>query len=699
MNLKIIRRIIVVSFVIITFSSFSVFDNAKKNKVVLELISKSIMQWHYQPIKIDDDFSEKAYKLYIKRLDFGKRFFIAEDIAKLDAYKLKIDDEINNETFGLLETANSLLSVRIKEVESFYKDILTKPFDFTVNESAEFDEDKTQFATNSDALRENWRKYLKYQVLTRLSDALDIQETAIEKKDTLVKVKPFDSLEYDSRMKVKKQMEDWFHRLGKQTDSERFSDYMNAITGIFDPHTEFFPPKEKNNFDIAMSGKFEGIGATLTQKDAYIKVDKIIPGSASWRQGQLKEGDVILRVGQGNEESVDVVDMRLDEAVQLIRGKKGTVVMLTVKKVDGSIQVIPIVRDIVVLEETFAKSAIIKNPDNQERIGYIYLPSFYADFNDATGRYCFADVAKEVEKLKSEKVDGIILDLRNNGGGSLSDVVKMAGLFIKNGPIVQDKTRFGLPNILQDNDTTQQYTGPLAIMVNYFSASASEIMAAAMQDYKRAIIVGSTSTFGKGSVQRVLDFDDMVGEMKDVKPLGAIKMTIQKFYRINGGTTQLKGVVPDIILPDAYQFVDVGERELDFPMKWDEIKSLKYSVCNSYSEVEKLQKKSKQRIGKNKRWDLVEKQAQFFKDRKNNTLISLNLEQYRSEQKKWKKDSKQFEENAKQTTGIEVFGLKSDLSEIANDTIKTTRMNNWHKDLKNDLYLFETMSVIKDMKK
>nr|MBC8146491.1 carboxy terminal-processing peptidase [Bacteroidota bacterium] len=429
------------------------------------------------------------------------------------------------------------------------------------------------------------------------------------------------------------------------------------------------------------------------------KVVAIVTGSASWKQGELKAGDLILKVAQGDDEAVDIVDMRLDEAVKLIRGKKGTKVRLSVNKIDGSIIEISIIRDVVIIEETYAKSALIKDKDEKKTIGYINLPRFYVDFNDPKGRNCADDITKELEKLKNANIDGLIFDLRNNGGGSLPDVVKIAGLFIEKGPIVQIKSRYGNPEVLRDLDSEVNYNGPLVILVNEFSASASEIFAAAMQDYERAIIIGSTSTFGKGTVQRFFDLDKFSNaQANDFKPLGAIKVTTQKFYRINGDATQLKGVKPDIILPDIYSYMEIGEKEMDYPMQWSEISAVQYKPWVSTYSIEDLKNNSKGRIKSNSTFKLIDENAERLKKQRDDTKQTLNLDKYRKAQEELKISTKDFNEKIKQPTGVTVFSLSEDLLQINSDTSKIARTKDWHVELKKDNYIKEAFTILGEIK-
>jgi carboxyl-terminal processing protease len=617
-----------------------------------------------------------------------------EDDDRLNQYRTKIDDEIANSTFELYELSVKIAEASISEKENWYKELLSAPFDYEKEEFFETDGEKQNFSKNDAALKEEWRKYLKYQVVARLSDMLDEQDKIKNTKDTVAKIIPFDTLELQARKRVLKLNDDWFKRLKKINRKERFSTYVNAITAMYDPHTEFFPPVEKKKFDQSMSGQLEGIGARLTTKDEYIKISEIVVGSPSWKQGELKAGDLIMKVAQGEKEPVDVVGMDIDEAIELIKGKKGTEVRLTVKKADGSIKVIPIIRDIIQLEETFAHSAIL---NNHKKIGYIKLPSFYSDFTRNGAHRCAQDVKKEIEKLKAEGVEGLVLDLRDNGGGSLQEVVDMAGLFIPKGPIVQVRKKNGSSDQLRDYNGEQQYGGPVVIMVNHNSASASEILAAALQDYKRAVILG-TPSFGKGTVQSFIDLDNyLLPQFDTVKPLGSVKVTMQKFYRISGGTTQLKGVIPDIILPDPYSLIDLGEKELDNPLPWDEMPKADYTAYSNI-DYEKIRKMSSDRVKKNKSFQLIEQEAKDFKGRKDDTQYSLNLNKYRAEVKKLRDDAKKFDELKNDVKGFDTHLLSVDLENMQKDSLRTDREKKWANNLKKDIYLFEATNVINDLK-
>lgn len=669
--------------------------NPEREKVISRLIVDALNAYHYEPQAINDEFSERIYDLYLKKLDSGKRFLTQSDVKRLEKYKKELDDEIKAGEPQFLDLSIELFEKRKSQIEEYYTEILAEPFDFTKSEKIEMDAKKLAYPKNEKALKELWRKSLKYQVMTRLADLIEDEKVADNGKD--IAPATYKELEEKAREKVLSTHKDWFKRMGKIDREDRFSMYINSITAAYDPHTNYFPPQEKEAFDISMSGRLEGIGARLQEDGKYIKVVSIVPGSPCWKQGDLEVGDKITAVAQGEEEPVDASDMPINDVVSMIRGDKGSEVRLTVKKRDNSLKVVPIVRDIVVMEESYAKSAILKK--DGEKIGFIHLPKFYTDFQRNGGRRCATDIKNELTKLMKEKVDGVILDLRSNGGGSLSDVVEMGGLFIDKGPIVQVKERQRAAKVLNDKAKGVHYDGPLIIMVNTFSASASEILAAALQDYGRAVIVGSSATFGKGTVQQFIDLDRMLRDetiVEKLGSLGSIKLTTQKFYRINGGTTQLQGVVPDIIIPDAYTYLEVGEKEEDFPLGWDEIPAAGYEE-GTLKEMNKLKTSSTGRVKKDVALTAIDANAKRFKQRRDETLYSLNLEEYRTEMDELKAENKALDELEKDIEGLEIDAPKADQSSIKKDETKKARIEEWHKALQKDTQLKETLSIMTDM--
>jgi carboxyl-terminal processing protease len=685
--------LLIPAFVLLTLA-FCYRETSQNETKLSQTIVEILENYHYEPRKINDDFSEKLFFLYIDRLDADKRFFLAKDIKKLSKFKKDLDDQARKSSYVFFDEVNNIYAERVSQISKWSQELLSKPFDFKQKDYFVFNEDSAEFLNTEADQKLFWSKSLKQQVLEKLARKLDIQEKALDRKDTFVKVKSYDTLESESRREVLKNQNEWFSRLKKFDRTDLLSMYINCITEMFDPHTNYFPPADKENFDIRMSGKLEGIGAQLQEKDGFLKVAAIVPGSPSYKQGQLKAGDIILKVAQGNAEPVDVTNMKIDDAIKLIRGKKGTVVKLTVKKPDESLIIIPIVREVVVMEDSYAKSAIIEH--NGLKYGYINLPTFYVDMNDRNGRSCAKDMAIEIQKLKKDNVKGIILDLRNNGGGSLGDVVDIGGLFIDQGPMSLVKSRDANPEVLEDEDETILWDGALTIMVNENSASASEILAAAMQDYKRAAIIG-TPTFGKGTVQRFIDLDDAFRTTSNDK-LGSLKITIQKFYRINGTTTQLVGVTPDIIMPDRYRYLEFGEKENKFALGSDKISPANYNISNNKEmAIKNAVINSSKRIAESVLFAEIESLARKIEKQNKKTRFTLNLEEYRLEMKQLEIDNKKYDEMIKAIQSYTIVNASDDDMQIGSDEIKKKIKADWNKSFEKDIYIQEAVNVLKDL--
>lgn len=665
-----------------------------KYEEILKLVGQMLTQAHYSPQDINDDFSKKIFKKYLNDLDPEKNMFLQSDIATLQKkYATKIDDEIKGEPVEFFLATGKIFNTRMEEAAAICNDVLSKPFDFTIDEEVMLDGDKLDYPTTKNEIKERWRKKMKYLALERYADLLDTREKNKGKEGFVVKTDA--ELEKEAREKTKKVTDRMFERFRlKFNDDDKFSVFVNAITTTMDPHTEFFPPVDKRYFDEEMSGRFFGIGASLQYDDGNIKVSSILTGSPAWKSGELQPGDVIQKVGQGKEEPVDLTGFVVTDAVKVIRGKKGTEVRLTVKKEDGTIKVVTLIRDEIVQDETFARSAIVKNGNS--KIGYIFLPEFYADFDNPNGNRSYIDVAKEVIKLKEEKVDGIVIDLRNNGGGSLYDVVQMAGLFIQDGPIVQVKDRENNPSVLKDKDRSVLYSGPLAVMVNEFSASASEIFAAAIQDYGRGVIIGSTSTYGKGTVQRNIGLDPQTGFSMSNSELGTVKLTLQKFYRINGGSTQLKGVTSDIVLPDALELRKVREKDDPDALPWDEINKSPYASWNAGYDLKTIQQLSNQRVDNDTAFRLIKENTDWL-SKQSDKGSSLNLDKYRAEQKKINAAYTQIQSRMKLQNEINVNALAGETDKWANDASKQDRFKQWLANLRKDIYLDQAVKVVNDM--
>ncbi len=674
-------------------------ETSKKDRVILNLVYNVLSSSHFSPAEINDDFSGKVYDHFIETLDFSKRFLLQSDVQKLERYRLAVDDQIKNSNLDFFEDAYTLYNERLMASEKYFREILAEPFDFSIDENYESDEEKLAFAANEAELRDRWRKYLKNRTLSRIEENLSDIARAKAENDTTVTIKTFEELEKEAREKELELHSDWFSNMRDFDRMDWLGMYMNSITNVYDPHTEYFPPRQKEDFEISMSGQLEGIGAQLQQKGDYVTISKIITGSACWKQGDLEVGDKILKVAQGDseEEPMDVVGMSVRKVVTFIRGPKGTEVVLTVQKMDGSKMIIPIIRDVVELEATFAKSAVLG--EGEQKVGYIKLPKFYVDFYGDSNHDCAEDVRKELEKLKAENVNGVILDLRNNGGGSLQGVIDIVGLFIEDGPVVQVKAPGREPRILKDKDNSIVYDGPLVVMVNQFSASASEIFAAAIQDYNRGLIIGSKSTFGKGTVQNVLDMDQAVSfNYNDVKPLGALKLTIQKYYRINGGTPQLRGVTPEIILPDNFNYIEFGEKENEYALPYDEISSANYDKWTKGVEAyPQAISNSRERVASNAKFSLIDEYAEWLKAERENSSVSLHYDKYHAAQEAARERSKRYDGMRKSAEEIEVRANSADEAEWNSSEEKQEERDRWFKNLRQDLYLHEAFAVTQDL--
>lgn len=667
---------------------------------LLAAVGTALEEQHYSPKKIDDDFSSQVFTKFLNEMDGDKSHFLQSDIDQFKKYKLKLDDEIHGDApIEFVPAVSAVFDQRIKDVMQLYKEILSRPFDFSKEETAVMDGAKLNYVATAAERAERWRKKLKYYTLERYVDLLDQKEKNKGKKDFVVKADS--TLEREAREKVLKVMDDTYERIQKTyKEDDRFNSYMNVITNMMDPHSDYFPPVEKRSFDESMSGRFYGIGATLTKDDYGIKIASIVPGGAAYKSGEIVANDIITKVAQGNEEPVDVTGYDTQDAVKLIRGNKGTEVRLTIKKQDGNIKVVSMIREEVVQDEQYARSAVIQN--GTQKIGYIYLPSFYADFENADGHRCSEDVAREVVKLKNEKVNGIVMDIRTNGGGSLYEVVRMVGLFIKTGPVVQVKERSGKidQNTWRDNDPSVLYDGPLAVMVNELSASASEIFAAAIQDYKRGIIIGSSSTYGKGTVQRQIQFGNRNDLYSGRTDMGAMTLTFQKFYRVSGGSTQLKGVTPDVILPDAYEYYKIREKDNQEALPWDEVPKMSYQTSPDDFGYETVIRKENQKIKSNSSLNLLTSNLKWLV---NNSELpqNLNLKKYRENQKKITSTVDQDNTLLKSKEEMKVSALEVDKDKFYNnpDKPKGERYQAWLKSLKNDMHIDETMHMVGDMAK
>lgn len=694
-NLKLLLLVVFIAVASCSFTTKSFkADNSDKDALLVDLISFVLERGHFDPIEIDQKTSEFIYTSFLENMDPAKRFFLESDIKDFEKYKTDMKRLIKEKDFSFFNLALTRFTERREEVKVLYQKHLKEAFDFSVEENISVDYENMAYPKNAKELDERWRKHVKLSVLETYLDKIEEDEAKAKKEDDYV-AKSKAELEEESRESVKNTLEDFFDFTDDFERKDYFAMYLNAYVEAYDPHTNYMAPQDKERFDTSMSGKLEGIGAQLQKTRESIKVTKVISGGPAWRGELLEVGDMILRVRQDKEEeSVDVSAMRLDNAVDLIRGPKGTKVILTVKRVDGTIEDVAIVRDVVELEETYAKSSLIK--DGDKTYGIIQVPQFYFNMDNYRERNAASDVEKEVKRLKEEGMQGLILDLRNNGGGSLKAAIDMTGLFIEGGPVVQVLTSGKQSDVLRASPRKVAWDGPLVVLINEVSASASEIVAAAIQDYKRGVILGSERSYGKGTVQNVIVLNDYVRKM-DVEDLGALKLTTQKFYRINGGSTQLEGVKSDIVMPDRYKYVDIGEREYDNPMPYDKIPAAKYAEWKLPIPLDELKARSKKRIDENPRNKIVNDYAKWIKELREDKDVPLNFASYKDRIEARKEKNKEFDTINKFENRFEFQSLAYEIEKMETDTTLAELRKRWHKSLKRDIYLEESVFVIEDL--
>ena len=678
-----LRFSIIITILSLTIFGFTLKKNKlsdpDKEKVLLEIVKYVVEKGHYNSIDLDDNFSVKIFDDFISKLDPQKRFFTVNDIRQLNRYKFKIDDQIKNYQLEFFEETYKTYNQRVSDAKLFVDKVFETDFDFSEDEFIDLNNDSIPFSFGKNQLFERWRKQIKYSVLDIVtqrysSDSLDFNEIKTNAIST-----------------VKKNTNDFFDYANELDRDDWFSVFVNSFVSQFDPHTFYFKPDDKEKFDVSISGKFDGIGARLSRADGNVKIVDVIIGGPVWRDKLLDVGDVILAVGQEDDELVSIYGMKLDDSIKLIKGPAGTIVTLRVKKIDGQIQDVKIKRDEVELEETFAKSTLISKNDNN--YGYISLPKFYADFDNYKNRNSANDVKNEIIKLKNNGIQGLILDLRNNGGGSLQTVVEMTGLFIEKGPVVQVKSIGNRKKVLYDRDPQVYWDGPLVLLINEMSASASEIISAALQDYNRAIIIGSEKSFGKGTVQNIIDLNRFISNTN--YDMGALKVTTDIFYRINGESVQLEGVQSDIIIPDSYMYIFNGERDEKNPIKWDKIGPATYTKWNKYSDkFNYVKDQINKKLDQNKLINNIYDRAEWIRNQQNQKNVPLNIMEYKKYQINQKQKASQFDNISKYQNELSFKLLKAEKPFInANRELFEARAK-WHESLSKDIFIDQAVNAL-----
>ncbi|MBV1922994.1 MAG: carboxy terminal-processing peptidase [Flavobacteriaceae bacterium] len=694
-NLKVLLLAVFVAAASCSFTTKE-FNDPNKDKLLIDLITYVLQKGHYDAKDINDDFSENVYDDFVQGMDPFKRYFLASDVEEFSVYKDKIDDQIINKDLTFFNLVYNRLIERIEEGKVMYKKVLNTPFDFTIEETINAEYDKLEYATSTKELKNRWRKQLKFSAIANYYDLIEDNGKLVGEDDIKEAPKSKKELEESARKTTLTSMNDYFEFADDLERKDYFAVFLTTIVEEFDPHTEYFAPPDMDRFDQRMSGKLEGIGARLQKRNDYIKVVALISGGPAWRAEELEVGDAIVKVKQEDEEeAVSIVGMRIDDAIKLIKGPKGTNVTLTLKRVDGEIEDITITRDVVEIEETYAKSTLIQK--DEKNYGLINLPQFYFDMENYKERNAASDIKKEIISLKKQGMQGLVLDLRNNGGGSLRTAVDIGGLFIKEGPMVQVASSDSKKEVLEDKDDEVVWDGPLVILVNELSASASEILAAAMQDYKRGIIIGSKQTYGKGTVQNVIDLNQWLRK-NDMGDMGALKLTTQKFYRVNGGSTQLEGVSSDVVMPDRYSYMDVGERDYDNPLPYDKIDAAEYEIWDGYVDFNAAISKSIARMAVSEQLMLIEENAMWVKNRRDENIVTLNFETYRSEVERRKEETKKFDAIDDYDNKLSYQSLPYEIELMKVDTTLSQKRKRWHKNLAKDIYVEEAVNVLEDLK-
>ena len=672
------------------------FDTSDKDNLIIQLITYVLDQAHYLDKEINDEFSEKVFDTFLENLDPYKRYFYASDIEEFSKYKYLIDDAFKNPNLDFFELVYKRYTKRMLESEKIFNDILSKPFDFNKDEVCECDFEELDYVKTKDQLFDRWRKLLKIYVIENYHNEIE-DDLRKSKEDSDFILRNPVLIEKKTRETLKETMQQNYAFISEEMQrSDWFSVYINSFVSQYDPNTSYLDPESKDRFDVDMSGNYAGIGARLQKKIDKVEITEVISGGPAWRDNSLEKGDAILKVRQDDEdEPVGILNMRLGEAVKLIKGKKGTKVHLTVKKVDGSVTEVTVKRDIVLLEETYIKSSIVEKDNNT--YGLINIPKFYIDFDNQSNRDAAKDLRTEIERLKEEGIQGLVIDLRNNGGGALKTVVDMAGMFIKNGPVVQVKYFDKEKQVLSDRDRSVLWTGPLVILVNEGSASASEILAAAMQDYKRAIIIGGNQTWGKGTVQNVFPLNRMVRGNTN-GDLGALRYTTQKYYRINGGSVQLEGVKSDINVPYRYKYLEFGEKDSENPLQWDEIDKVEFDTWNSNFNFEEAITKSNKRMANNEYLKLVDENAKWIKSIRDNKLINLNYDKFKLELEENSSITEKFKALNDYSMNYSFKSLPYEIDLIKNDSVLGLKRERWHKSLNKDFYIDEALNVLSDLR-
>lgn len=663
-----------------------------REKYLMKNFLYNAMNYHYNGVDLNEAYSRKIFATYMGYLDGQKRYFLQSDIDEFKKRENTLADDLLATDVSFFNLTYERLQQRLAQAEAYFKEIIKNPFVFSKNEYMNLDFETLPFEKSEEALKKRWELILKYSFLNNYTDKVT-EEAKKKKRNKTYQPKSKETLEKEARDTTERIFDEWFSSLKQMPRAEWFAVFLNSCAEALDPHSNYLAPDLKQEFENNSAGKFEGIGAGLKKTPDGIEITDITTGGPAWKTGALQVGDLIIAVGEGDQKPFNIVGLRMQEVTRRIKGAKGSEVRLTIKKKDASEVVVPVIRDVISVEETFAKTTLIKQ--NNKTFALIKLPQFYINPNNHNERNAAWDMAMEITKLNKLNVDGLIIDLRDNSGGSFKTVVEIAGYFIKEGPVVQVKANNAV-QIYKDPDPEIRFDKPLVILVNEKSASASELFSGAMQDYNRAIIIGSQQTHGKGTSQVVFHMNGFEPEEKELKfDAGGLKLTVQKFYRINGTSNQLDGVKSDIVLPDSKMFLPSGERTYPNPLTNDNIKVANYTAWKvDYAPVIA---KSQKRIAKNKTFKAITENAKWEKQKKDRKQILLSVKDFQKHRQMDEKQLEKINKLSEKPTGVQFAPMPQEAEAMLTNEDLKIRRTRWFESLQKDVYVEEAVKVLTDM--
>ena len=679
-------RILLIAFVFL----FLGFNNPlsidqNKQKKILAIVLSILQKSHFSPLKIDDNFSRNVFKEYIYALDKQKLFFLDSDINEFKKFETKIDDQILKNDLTFFYLTHDRVIKRMKEAKKIYTDLNKGVVDINSNETISTDFENCNYSKNEDEIRKKWLVLYKYSILNLLCDD--------NKKEI------YDKLALEEQ--EKKAREETFIELNSGGNNYEYFNksyffdlYIKSIINQFDNHSQYFSADDKNKLEQEVSGKIVGIGVKLENKNEFIAVNQIAYGGPAWKSKKIEIGDVFLKIQDENKEAVDVVGYNQQDFIKLTRGKIGSLIKVTLKKTDGTIKTVSLKRAVIEINDSYVKSAVVVSKNL--KYGIIEIPIFYEDFDDESARDAANDVEIEIENLKKENVEGIIIDLRNNPGGSLAKALQIAGYFLGNNPIVQVKNADKSVQVLSSNVSKTLFDKPLVLITNKNSASASEVFAAAIQDYKQGIIIGCDQTFGKGTTQNTINLNDY-NPKKGEDDLGILKTTIQKYYRVDGNSTQLKGVKSDVNAIERFSKIEIGEKSKKHILTWDKIKPTPFSPINKILNFDEVINASDFRILNNTNFNIQNEVTEFnYKNIEKTRLI--NLEKFKIKEKIKNDEISRLTNSFDFSNFLEFKSTDAESSLFKKLPSLEEKRKQWHEKLSKDIYVDEALNVLSMIK-